>query len=379
MTKFSERSSKLTSSPLYVFFRQVKAAEAAGRSVISLGVGEPYQDTPESIKRAGIAAIEANQTRYNPAAGSLKLRQRLAARYGVAVERVVTSNGAKPFLGSIFWSLVDPGDLVYLVGPVYPPFLQIVESCGGQAVLIDTKPDGFQLKLEALAAALKPAGGQAAYLLVNSPNNPSGAAYDPAELERVAAYCREQGITVISDECYSQFSPDPSFTFLKLDDQAIVINSFSKAYAMTGWRLGYAICPPELATVVGRYLDNYVGCASTISDAAALVALETEPLPDFVEQRQIMHAWLERNQVDFVRSTGGIFVFPDFSRLIERLGLADGYALAEWLLERAGVAATPGVAFGEAYQNHLRLCYSIDPAVLKAGLAQIDQAVMAAG
>lgn len=359
---------------MYIFFRKVKEAEAAGKKIISLGVGEPYQDTPEVIKQAGIEAIKSGKTKYNPAAGSIVLRKKLAKKYGVAPEQVVTSNGAKPFLGSIFWSLIDEGDVVYLAAPVYPPFFAIAESCGAKVALIDTKPAGFKLTFEAVREAVEKKGnGKPSHLLVNSPNNPTGVVSDKEELEKIVAFCKEKDITLISDECYSQFSPDPSFSLRQIDPDMIVINAFSKAYGMTGWRLGYAICPTVLAEALVRYLDNYVGCASSISDAAAIVALDTEPLEDFVEQRKMIHDWLVDHQIPFSPSTGGIFVFPDFKPVIEKLNLSGSMELASYFLENAGVATTPGIAFGNDYDSHLRISYSIKVEELKEALEKLDK------
>ncbi len=348
-----------------------------GKKIISLGVGEPYQDTPEAIKEAGIAAIKANKTRYNPASGSMALRQALAKKYGVEPKQVALASGAKPFLGSIMWSLLDEGDVIFMAGPVYPPFFQIAESNGARVVLVDTKPSGFKMTIELLEAAYRATDleGHSAYILLNSPNNPTGVAYDRPELEKIVAFCREQGITIISDECYNNFSADPSFTVRQLDEQAVVINSFSKTYAMTGWRLGYAIMPPELAVVVGRYLDNYLGCASSIADAAALTALETEPLADFTEQRGLVHAWLDKHGIPYAPSTGGIFVFPDFAPIMAKKGIADSTALATYFLEQAEVAVTPGSAFGEAYDTHLRLSYCIRLEELKLALEKLDAVI----
>ncbi|NTW22776.1 aminotransferase class I/II-fold pyridoxal phosphate-dependent enzyme [Candidatus Falkowbacteria bacterium] len=375
--KFSKRSTHLVSSSLYVFFRKVKEQEALGKKIISLGVGEPYQDTPEPIKEAGIAAIKANKTRYNTASGSMALRQALAKKYDVAPEQVALASGAKPFLGSIMWSVIDEGDIIFMAGPVYPPFFQIAESNGARVVLIDTKPNGFKMTLAALEKAYLDAelSGHAAHILLNSPNNPTGVAYDRAELEKIVSFCRERNMTIISDECYNNFSADPDFTVRQLDDQAIIINSFSKTYAMTGWRLGYAIMPQDLAVVVGRYLDNYLGCASSIADAAAMTALETEPLADFTEQRDMIHTWLDKHGIPYAPSTGGIFVFPDFAPIMAKKGIADSTGLASYFLEQAEVAATPGSAFGEAYDTHLRLSYCIRPEELRLALERLDAVI----
>lgn len=375
--EFSKRSQKLTSSPLYVFFRKVKEEEAKGRTIISLGVGEPFYDTPEIIKEAGIAAIRANKTHYNPATGSAELKKAIAAKYGVTPEEVATSNGAKPFLGSVFWSLVDEGDIVYMAAPYYPPFYAIAESCGAHVELIDTSKDNLQLTEENLKAAIernKDHQGKSV-IIISSPNNPSGVVYNQWELKKIVALCGANNITIVSDECYNALSADPSFTLRQYSDQVVVINSFSKAYAMTGWRLGYLVCPKELAVVIGRFLDNYIGCASSISDAAAVEALKQPPVPDFKEQRELIHAWLDQEGIEYSPSTGGIFVFPNFRKVMEVKGIANSVDLASFFLEQASVATTPGVSFGDNFDTSLRISYCIEPERLKEALKALSLAI----
>ncbi len=374
----SKRATKLTASPLYVFAKKVKEQEALGREIISLGLGEPYYDTPEVIKEAGIAAIRNDKTHYNPAQGSMALRKKIAQKYSVEVERVSVSTGAKPFLGSIFWSLVDEGDLVFMAGPYYPPFYQIADSCGAQVVLVDTKPNNFQLKAEVLREIFEENNTttKKAFIIINSPNNPSGVTYEKAELEKIVAVCKENGVTIISDECYSNFSPDSNFSLRQFGDEIIVINSLSKSHAMTGWRIGFAICPVELNVVVGRFLENYIGCPCSISDAAAVVALEGEnTLPDLLKQREIMHAWLDEMKISYAKSTGGIFIFPDFVEVMKKLNIKTSVELATYFLEKAGVATTPGISFGEKYDTHLRLSYCIKPDELKNALGKIKEII----
>ncbi|EKE18676.1 MAG: aspartate aminotransferase [uncultured bacterium] len=373
--KFSKRSNYLTSSPLYVFAKKVIELEAQGKKIISLGLGEPYYDTPEEIKSAGIEAIKNNKTHYNPAAGTLELRKMLAEKYGVGVECVSVSSGAKPFLGSIFWSLLDEGDLVFMAAPYYPPFAQIIESCGGKIVYVDTKSEGFQLTFELLKKEIEKQNlsDKNAYIIINSPNNPTGVTYQKEELKKIVSLCQENSITIISDECYSNFSPDPDFSLRQFSDDIIVINSLSKSHAMTGWRIGYAICPAELNVVVGRFLESYIGCPSSISDAAAIVALKSKTLPDFQHQRKIVHDWLDRFGISYAKSTGGIFIFPDFSSVMKKKNIANSVDLATYFLENAGVSTTPGISFGEKYDTHLRISYCIKVEELEAALEKIEK------
>lgn len=375
--QFSKRSQKLTTSPLYAFFRKVKEEEAKGRKIISLGVGEPFYDTPEIIKEAGIAAIRANKTHYNPATGSAELKKAIAEKYGVTVDEVATSNGAKPFLGSVFWSLIDEGDIVYMAAPFYPPFFQIAQSNGATVELIDTRADGLKLTAANLQLAIaKNKGHQGkSVIIISSPNNPAGTVYEQAELKKIVEVCQSNNITIISDECYNSLSADPGFTLRQWSDQIIVINSFSKSHAMTGWRLGYLVCPRELAVVVGRFLDNYIGCASSISDAAAVEAIKQPTVMDFKEQREMVHSWLDQEQIEYSPSAGGIFVFPNFASVMKKKGIANSVDLATYFLEKANVATTPGVSFGDDFDTYLRISYCVEPNNLKEALKALSVAM----
>lgn len=375
----SKRSEKLTSSPLYEFAKKVKEQESLGKKIISLGLGEPYYNTPEIIKLAGIKAIESDKTHYNPAQGSYALRSKIAQIYKTEAERVSVSSGAKPFLASILWSLVDEGDIVFMAGPYYPPFYQIAKSCGGEVVLVDTKLSNFQLKADALDEifSTNKTIEKKSCIIINSPNNPSGVTYDKSELKKIIEICKKNKVTIISDECYSNFSPQSDFSLHDLDDEVIVINSLSKSHAMTGWRIGYAICPKELNITIGRFLENYIGCPCSISDAAAIQALESgATLPDLIEQREIVHAWLDKMNIAYAKSTGGIFIFPDFSSIMEKLNIKDSVELATYFLENAGVATTPGISFGDKYNMHLRLSYCLRPAELKDALDKLERVIL---
>jgi aspartate/methionine/tyrosine aminotransferase len=154
-----------------------------------------------------------------------------------------------------------------------------------------------------------------------------------------------------------------------------VINSLSKSHAMTGWRIGYVVCPAELNVVIGRFLENYIGCPSSISDWASLTALETKTLPDFIEQREIVHAWLDEMKIPYAKSTGGIFIFPDFSSVMEKKNITNSVDLATFFLENAGVAMTPGVSFGENFDSHLRISYCVEIEKLKSALRKIKDAI----
>lgn len=373
---FAVRAAALQPSPLQQFFLKVKAAEAAGRNIISLGVGEPHYDVHPSVKEAAIEAIKKG-VGYSPAIGSLALRQAIADSYGISSDRVAVGTGAKALLAAVFGCLIEDWGRTSLLLPMpyYPPFLEVAcHYYRAEPVLIDTEPEDFKLTLRAVQAAAKQAIGRK-ILIINSPNNPTGMVYDRDELEWIVAWCAEEDITVISDECYRAFSPDPGFSLRFVSPDVIVVDSFSKSYAMMGYRLGYVIAPQEVISRLQLYAGNLLGCPSAIAEAAALAALDQMPVPDYKRQRQIIQQWLDERNAPYGKSKGGIYAFADFSEQAKRLGLAGSVGLADYLLDQAGVAVTPGSAFGSYRQDFLRLSYSLDKKRLLEGLIRLDRAL----
>lgn len=378
-TSIARRAAALQPSPLQQFFRKVKTAEGEGRKIISLGVGEPHYDVAPAIKEAVIAAVQQG-VGYSPAIGSSELRLRIADLYGISPVEVAVGTGAKALLAAVFGCLVEDrssiaGTSLLLPAPFYPPFQQTAGNYYGAGIVpIDTKPAGFQLTFQAVREAAHRAAKHKV-LIINSPNNPTGMVYDRAELERIVSWCVKEGITVISDECYSAFSPDPDFSLRQLSPEVIVVDSFSKAHAMMGYRLGYVLAPPELIERLQLYAENLLGCPSAVAEAAGLAALKLPPVPDYAEQRSMIQGWLEERRVAYGKSSGGIYAFADFSPQIKRLGLDGSVGLAEHLLAATDVAVTPGNAFGDAYGGYLRLSYALDPAPLSVALAKLDKAL----
>ncbi|TAK95807.1 aminotransferase class I/II-fold pyridoxal phosphate-dependent enzyme [Patescibacteria group bacterium] len=375
MFKLSKRSSQLRPSPLAVFFRRVTELRHSGKNIISLGIGEPEAETPAVIRQAGITAIEEGNTRYIPVAGSRDVREILAKKYGALPEEVFVSHGAKSVLGIALQCLLDQGDEVLIAAPYYPPFLEIVKFLSAKPVLVDTLPDGFRLTVRALREVVDGQKLNPCALVINSPNNPTSVAYDRAELELIMAFAKERGITVVSDECYSNFAPDRQFTFRQVDPSAVVINSASKTYAMTGWRIGWAVGPKELVDRMILYADNFVGCPGSVSERAVVEALSQSGIPDVTTQRAKVHSWLEKMGIEHVQAISGFYVFANFSRFMQTSQTCGSVALANHLLEEANVAVTPGVAFGEAYDEYLRLSFPLRVEDLEIALAKLEKAL----
>ena len=368
MEKFSKRSLKLKPSELQDFFKKAKSLQG----VLSLGVGEPYNNTPPFVKEEGHKAIRHNKTGYIPASGSLEAKKILANKYGVRPENVIISSGAKAVIGAVLWTIIDNGDRVLAPAPYYPLFAQVPESCGAKLVLIDTKKDNFLLKSEAVERAIKENRSCPKALIINSPNNPTGAVYEKEELKKIADLSRKFGFIIISDECYNNFSPDPKFTFIDLSSKAVIVNSCSKTYAMPGWRIGWGIMPEELAYRVNLFLENFFGCPNAIAEQAAIKALAGPGIGDYSKQRELARLWLEKMNIPFMPSMGGFYYFPDFSEFINPAkGIDSGVALANYILEKALVAVTPGIDFGENYGNHLRISYCVEEKTLDKALKKI--------
>jgi aspartate aminotransferase len=359
----------LDESPLYSFYRRVKALESKGIEVISLGIGEPDSETPDTIKNAGIQAIKTGKTRYVPSNGSADIRSMLADNYGVAPEEVVISHGAKTVLSAVLHSLVDPEDRVLMAAPYYPPFVGVVKSLGGWPLLVDTKKNGFQLTVELIRKALACKKNVPKILVLNTPNNPTGVEYSRDELEKIASWADENDVIVIADECYSCFSSDPNFSFRQLLPEAIIIDTVSKGYAMPGWRIGWGVMPVELANMVKLYLDNHIGCPGSINERAAFIALGHEFINPYNEQRELLSAWLKKYNIPFEPTNGGIYLFPDFSSIAEKIGGSE--KLAEKFLKN-GVALTPGIAFGK-YDNHLRISYCVPVDKLEKAIRKMKE------
>ena len=269
-----------TTMAIDAMFKQMKAD---GVDVIGFGAGEPDFNTPEFIKDAGIAAIQNNVTRYTPAAGTVELRQavcdRMKADFGLDYKpaQVVVSSGAKHLVYLALRALVNPGDEVILPAPYWVSYIELIRMVGGVPVVVTaTEAEHFKLTAEKLEKAITP---KTKAIMLNNPSNPTGMMYSREELEALAAVCTEADIYVISDEIYACLVYDggefTSFAALSEDakERTILINGVSKAYAMTGWRIGYACANDQIAKVMANYVSHSTGSPVAISQKASVAAL----------------------------------------------------------------------------------------------------------
>jgi aspartate/methionine/tyrosine aminotransferase len=335
--------------------------EAKGDHIVHLEVGEPDFSTPACIQEAAARAVKEGKTKYTHSLGILPLREAIAqhyhAKYRVEVspDRILVTAGTSPAMWMAFSALLEPGDEVILSNPHYACYPNIIRFCGGEPVTVDvSEEDGFQFRPEAVAARLGP---RTKAIFINSPANPTGTLLSAERMDALA----HLGPLVISDEIYHGLVyAGREHSILEFTDRAVVFNGFSKAYAMTGWRLGYAIVPPELARPLQKMNQNFFISANAFVQAAGIAALR-EAQPEvtrmraiYDERRRFIIPGLRRLGFGIaMEPTGAFYVLANARRFT-----TDSYAFAFEILERAKVGVTPGVDFGSNGEGYIRFSYA---------------------
>jgi aspartate aminotransferase len=367
------------------------AAEAdrlrrAGVDVVDLGAGEPDFDTPEHVKSAGVAAIEANFTRYTPAAGIQELREAVCARYrtdyGVSITpgEVLITAGGKQSLFNTALALFNRDDEVITHAPYWPTIPEQIKLADARPVIVRTHPeDGFELHADAVMDAITP---RTRAIVLNSPTNPTGALIGEETTSAIAAAAARRGIWVIVDLCYERLIYEPvphNLVKILLDhhrDRTVLCGSASKAYAMTGWRCGWTIAPADVIAGCNTIQGHSTSNIASITQKAALAALNgpqdtiTRMLDEYRKRRDSVHAWLTANPaIRCVRPRGAFYLLPDISDLLSPQGVRTSAQFAQALLERARVAVTPGEAFDAP--AHIRISYATSLEQLREGATRI--------
>ncbi|MFN3233474.1 MAG: pyridoxal phosphate-dependent aminotransferase [Alphaproteobacteria bacterium] len=338
------------------------ALEAQGRRIIHMEVGEPGLPTPRAALEAGERAMRAGQTGYTLALGLPALRQRIAAHYGehysqsVDPERVIITTGSSTGFSLAFLACFDIGDRVALGRPGYPAYGRIMRALGVETVEIATHPeDGFQPTPDQIDALADVDG-----LLLASPSNPTSTMIGPDALAAVAQTCKDRGIRLISDEIYHRMVFDgDERTALEFDDQAIVINSFSKYYCMTGWRIGWMVVPDNLVRPVERLSQNLFISPPTVAQHIALACFDcSDELDQRVDRyranRDLLVRELAGTGLDFAPAKGAFYLYADISKFSN-----DSSAFCKDMLEGAGVATVPGIDFDEDLgRSYIRMCFA---------------------
>jgi len=379
--RLSTRMERLGTETAFEVLVRARALEAQGRDVIHLEIGEPDFDTPAEVTAAGVEALRRGATHYGPSAGLPELRRAIAEdfsrRRGVRItpERVVVTPGAKPIIFYAILALVDPGDEVLYPDPGFPIYESMIRFSGGVPVPVRLLEDqGFALDVDQLCERVGP---KTRLIVVNAPHNPTGGVIPAAGLARIAETAVAHGVPVLCDEIYSRIVYGAEHRSLAaepgMEELAIVLDGFSKTYAMTGWRLGYGIMPEPLASQVGKLQTNAVSCTATFSQHAALQALQGDQAPvdamvaEFRRRRDVIVAGLnELPGFACAEPQGAFYAFPN----VRGTGL-DSRTLADRLLQEAGVACLSGTAFGRLGEGYVRFSYANSLDNIRAALDRI--------
>ena len=386
--KLSHRSQKVKPSPTLAITAKANALKAAGEDVIGLGAGEPDFDTPEVAKQAAIAAINAGMTKYTAVPGTNELRQAVCdklqrenqLRY--ELDQILVSVGAKHSIYNLCQALLDDGDEAIIPSPYWVSYPDMVQLAGGVPVFIHTGIDqNFKITPEELKGALN---SRTRLLILNSPSNPTGSVYSQEELSALAEILLDYPkVVILSDDIYEHiFWAEKPFCNIinvcpELLDRSVIINGVSKAYAMTGWRIGYAAGPQALITAMKTIQSQSTSNPTSIAQAAATAALNSpaEELNTMVSAFKERHDYVVSmlNSIKGVRcieSDGSFYAFPNMQGLIDQVdGVNNDVELADYLISDLGVALVPGSAFGAP--GYMRLSFATDLETLKDALTRI--------
>jgi aspartate aminotransferase len=390
--RLANRVQRIKPSSTLAITAHVAELRAAGKDIIGLGAGEPDFNTPEHIKAAAIAAINAGFTRYTAVDGTAELKQAIIAKFRrdnaleYQPEQILVSCGGKQSFFNLAQALLNHGDEVIIPAPYWVSYPDMVRLADGEPVIIRAGVEtGFKITPEQLEAAITP---RTRLFVINSPSNPTGVAYSRSELKSLGVVLkRHPQLLIATDDMYEHilWSEEPFCNILtpcpELYDRTIVLNGVSKAYAMTGWRIGYAGGPAELIKAMKKIQSQSTSNPTSISQVAAQAALDgdqscMQPMLKAFRQRHdfVVEALNRIPGVVCLPADGAFYCFPYFQAIIDHLDdIADDVGLAEYLLDKAGVALVPGTAFGAP--GYLRLSFATGMETLKAALQRLTIAL----
>ena len=359
--------------------------EREGRSIIHMEIGRPDFDSPECAKVAAIAALQAGNVHYTDMAGAYDLRCAVAEKYrrennmtDVDPDRnVVITNGAMEALTASFLTLLEPNDEVIIPAPYFSAYADELAIAGAALVPVATKmEDGFRLHVEDLKRART---SKTKAILLNSPNNPSGAVLTCENLEEIAAFAIENDLWVISDECYEKFLYDGEHVSIAslpgMAERTVTVSAASKTWSMTGWRIGWIVAPEAMRPYANKCHQNLTTCANSFAQAGVVEAFAHADddvkamVKEYRRRRDMVVSWLNKiDGFEAISPAGAFYAFPRISSL----GM-DGFKFCSWLLEEAGVSTVPGEVFG--MPGHIRLAYCRSYDYIEEGLKRIKEAV----
>lgn len=385
--KLAERMSRLGTETAFEVLAKAKALEAQGREVVHLEIGEPDFDTPKHIIEAACEALHSGYTHYTPSAGIPELRAVIAEDTSrtrgipVEAENVVVTPGGKPIMFFTILALAEPGDEVIYPNPGFPIYESMINFTGAKAVPIPLREEyEFAFDMDEFRKLIT---DKTKLIIINSPHNPTGGILSKETLAEIAKISMERDIPVLSDEIYDRIPYEGEFHSIAsvpgMQERTIILNGFSKTYAMTGWRLGYGVMPKDLAVHITRLMTNSNSCTNAAAQMAGIAAL-TGPQDEvdrmvaaFKERRDVIVKGLnEIPGVSCILPKGAFYAFPN----ITATGMKSK-AMADYLLNEAGVATLAGTSFGAYGEGYLRLSYANSIANINKALERMDRAIRA--
>ncbi len=381
--QFSERISRISVSSTAAVVQKADKLRAAGAKLVDFGAGEPDFPTPDHIKQAAVRALEENFTKYTPTGGTRELKEALVDRHAkdfgshYSVEECLVTVGGKQAIFEAMVATLNDGDEVILPVPYWVSFLDIINYAGGKAVFLETdEKENFAVQADAVEKLITP---RTRMIVVNSPNNPTGAAVSREEMERLLGLAARHKVLLLSDECYCQFLyDDPPFSLGSSMDREhlLVVGSLSKTYAMTGWRVGFALGSNKLLANMLKLQSHSTSNPTSIAQKAAVEALRGSQdsvramLAEYRRRRdRVVQGLRAIPGVKCTLPQGAFYAYPNISSYLNRDGLANTTVLAEKLLEEAHVAVVPGPAFGT--EQHIRLSYATSLDHIDEGLRRM--------
>ena len=384
--KLSPKMARLGTETAFEVLARAQALEAKGIEVVHLEIGEPDFDTPRNICDAATEAIDKGYTHYCMSQGIIALRNVIAKeaerKLGTSIdpERVVVTPGAKPIMFYSILALLEEGDEAIYPNPGFPIYESVINFTGAKPIPIPLREElDFRLDIDELKSKIT---NRTKLIIINSPQNPTGGVLEEDDIRSISDMVGERDITVLSDEVYDQIVYEGKpYSIARLPgmlDKTILLNGFSKTYAMTGWRLGYAVMPPELVTHVVRLIVNSVSCTAAFVQNAGVEAL-TGPqdsvarmVAEFKKRRDLIVDGLnEIPGISCLRPKGAFYVFPN----IKKVGISSKQ-FSDYLLSEAAVATLSGTAFGKYGEGYLRLSYATSPENIMKALERIKSAVV---
>ena len=388
--KFAKRLGGITTSPTIAVMQEAQRLKAQGIDVIELGSGEPDFPTPDPIKAAAVAAIQEDFTKYTPAIGIAELRRGVAEHFNntwgshFQAAHVALSSGAKHTIHNLCMSCFEAGDEVLIPAPYWVTFPEVVKVTEAEPRIIETREeDNFELRPEVIEEAIGP---RTRGLILNTPNNPTGAVIPRAAMEEIYRICKEHSVLLLSDETYEYFVYDGhqhfSIAAMAAPDDPFfaLVGSFSKTYSMTGWRVGYCVTAADRIKKLADYQSHESGNPASISQRAALAALSidssviAEMTEEYRHRRELVLEKVEGIPgFSCVRPNGAFYAYPNVSEAMRLTGCETSVDFSRLLIKEARVATVPGSAFGT--EGYIRLSYATSRENLREGLSRIKQLV----